>query len=243
MTIDDLHKLLLDHVRPPHFELLERANFHKITRETNETMRNFLLRLQQQASRCGFGDQLKTKIRDRIVAGVNNTDIEKKLLIPDLTMEKAQEILLESHNLSQAVGNDPVLLSNTYKNKQYIYNKNKSFMDHFKKQTPSPAAPQKSTGKCFSCGGPHFRNVCKFRTAVCRQCKKTGHIAKVCRSNATKITSVEDNESINRCFLTKKGNYLWEKVGIENKLFDFTVESGSPVSVISSSMYYTSKKI
>ena len=53
------------------------------------------------------------------------------------------------------------------------------------------------------------------------------------------LTSVEDNESINRYFLTKKGNYLWEKVGIENKSFDFIVDTGSPVSIISSSIYYT----
>ncbi|KAM3820754.1 uncharacterized protein M6D78_019220 [Vipera latastei] len=44
---------------------------------------------------------------------------------------------------------------------------------------PSNAAnPQ----KCAGCGGNHVRNLCKFRSATCWACKKTGHIAMVCRS-------------------------------------------------------------
>nr|XP_037275485.1 uncharacterized protein LOC119168184 [Rhipicephalus microplus] len=37
-------------------------------------------------------------------------------------------------------------------------------------------------GSCAGCGGPHERRLCRFRDAQCRGCGKTGHIAKVCRS-------------------------------------------------------------
>ncbi|KAL3226611.1 hypothetical protein MRX96_024815 [Rhipicephalus microplus] len=37
-------------------------------------------------------------------------------------------------------------------------------------------------GSCAGCGGPHERRFCRFRDAQCRGCGKTGHIAKVCRS-------------------------------------------------------------
>ncbi|KAL3188351.1 hypothetical protein MRX96_023018, partial [Rhipicephalus microplus] len=37
-------------------------------------------------------------------------------------------------------------------------------------------------GYCAGCGGPHERRLCRFRDAQCRGCGKTGHIAKVCRS-------------------------------------------------------------
>ncbi|KAL3218078.1 hypothetical protein MRX96_006058 [Rhipicephalus microplus] len=37
-------------------------------------------------------------------------------------------------------------------------------------------------GSCAGCGGPHERRLCRFRDAQCRSCGKTGHIAKVYRS-------------------------------------------------------------
>ena len=73
------------------------------------------MRLQQQASRCGFNDQLNNQLRDRIVAGINNQEVEKKLLVPDLTIKIAQEILLAHDNLTQAVGSDNVLFTNKKK--------------------------------------------------------------------------------------------------------------------------------
>ena len=61
--------------------MTERATFHKIFREPEERMKDFLLRIQQQASNCQFGDQLESQMRDRIVAGVNDEEVERKLLI------------------------------------------------------------------------------------------------------------------------------------------------------------------
>lgn len=34
--------------------------------------------------------------------------------------------------------------------------------------------------KCFSCGGAHHRNQCKFKDATCHRCGSRGHIVKVC---------------------------------------------------------------
>lgn len=41
-----------------------------------------------------------------------------------------------------------------------------------------PSKPQ-----CLSCGENHPRGSCHFRAAVCRQCGKPGHLARVCRSS------------------------------------------------------------
>ena len=35
---------------------------------------------------------------------------------------------------------------------------------------------------CYHCGGNHSSDMCRFKTAECRFCKKIGHIAKVCKS-------------------------------------------------------------
>ena len=48
-------------------------------------------------------------------------------------------------------------------------------------QQQSP--PQRATGQsCAGCGGVHPRVNCRFRSAMCRLCRKVGHISTVCRS-------------------------------------------------------------
>ncbi|KAL1435339.1 hypothetical protein MTO96_011045 [Rhipicephalus appendiculatus] len=57
----------------------------------------------------------------------------------------------------------------------------KTFSD-FVQAPISNGASRDSSGSCTSCGGPHERRLCRFRAVQCRECGKTGHIAKVCRS-------------------------------------------------------------
>ena len=92
--IDDLKSKLSSHLRPTSFELTERARFHNLVRRSDETCRNFLLRLQRQAAKCSFGADLKTQMRDRIVAGIQDKDLQKRLLRETaLTYDTAREIL------------------------------------------------------------------------------------------------------------------------------------------------------
>lgn len=35
---------------------------------------------------------------------------------------------------------------------------------------------------CYRCGGNHLAPNCRFIEAVCRECNKKGHLARVCRS-------------------------------------------------------------
>ncbi len=49
-SITEIQEALLCHVRPAQFELVERARFHTLIRNPNETVREFIVRLQRQAS-------------------------------------------------------------------------------------------------------------------------------------------------------------------------------------------------
>ena len=97
-SVNDLKKLLMGHLQPIHFEATERACFHNLIRRGEETLRSFLLRLQHQAAKCNFGAQLKDQLRDRIVAGINDPEIQKRLLRETpLTFDKAKATL-ETHD-------------------------------------------------------------------------------------------------------------------------------------------------
>ena len=39
---------------------------------------------------------------------------------------------------------------------------------------------------CHRCGGKHLPSACRFRGAECYECHKKGHLARVCKSQATR---------------------------------------------------------
>ena len=79
-TIQELQNLLMGHLRSTQYELTERSRFHSLSRHPGESLRSFLLRVQQQAAKCNFGNQLTIQMRDRIVTGVGEPEVQKKLL-------------------------------------------------------------------------------------------------------------------------------------------------------------------
>ena len=89
-----LQASLQGHLCPTNFATSERARFHTLIRRPGETMRSFLLRLQQQATKCAFGNDLQTQLRDRIVVGVSDAEVQKQLLQEaQLTFQSAKRIL------------------------------------------------------------------------------------------------------------------------------------------------------
>lgn len=77
---EKLKSLLLQHVKPTNFEASERAKFHSMVRDPNTGIREFILELLTQAAKCDFGDLLDMQLKDRIVAGINNTVLQNELL-------------------------------------------------------------------------------------------------------------------------------------------------------------------
>ncbi len=76
----EIQEALLRHVRPAPFELVERAMFHTLVRNPTETVRDFIVRLQRQASMCNSEGQLGDAPRDRLVAGIKKPELQRKLL-------------------------------------------------------------------------------------------------------------------------------------------------------------------
>ena len=252
-TVKQLQTLLMSYLRPVHFETTERAKFHNITRLGEEPLRDFLLRLQRQASKCNFGDQLTIQLRDRIVAGVNDPEIQKRLLRePGLTYDKAKSILetwddiniamsgqvaqVNFQERSRKPSSQPSRHGNRFQGKDKAHFSRKQYEDRPKKTNLSP---------CDSCGGPHKRNTCKFQKAECFVCHKLGHISKVCRSRKTShktavvsshplhSNSSDDDCSEFQSLAVDSRSHLHHRLTFSTgKTADFIVDTGSPVSFI-----------
>ncbi len=57
-SIAEIQEALLRHVKPAQFQLVERAKFHTLVRNSNETVLEFVVCIQRQATKCNFQEHL-----------------------------------------------------------------------------------------------------------------------------------------------------------------------------------------
>ena len=74
-------------------EIVERYKFNTLTRGPQQSVASYIAALRAQAERCNYRGRLKEMLRDRLVCGVNNNVIQKRLLSEAaLTYHSAVEI-------------------------------------------------------------------------------------------------------------------------------------------------------
>ncbi|VDP61677.1 unnamed protein product [Schistosoma curassoni] len=57
------------------------AHFNKLVRAPKQTIKDFIIQLRIQASKCNFGEQLHIRFRDRLIAGINNSKLQNIIQI------------------------------------------------------------------------------------------------------------------------------------------------------------------
>ena len=201
-TVSELQQHLVRHLTPANFEATERAKFHNIVRQRKEKLRSFLLRIQQQAAKCNFGDQLWTAMRDRVIAGVNFPEVQRKLLADKgMTFEKAKLLLEESDGISS-------VLSPT--SSAVLYNHNRQQERKPTRPTTNPqsstAGPRPNVGACYTCGENHLRANCRFRNAKCHNCQNVGHIKKACKQKVVTANMISEDDCDITSVLNISGN-------------------------------------
>lgn len=53
---------------------------HRIIRQYNQKIKEFILELLKQASRCNFGGQIHVELRDGLIVEINIRNLEKDLM-------------------------------------------------------------------------------------------------------------------------------------------------------------------
>ena len=178
-TYDELIDALSSHFKPTPSEIVERCRFHSRARKPGESVATFVAELRSLSEFCNFGDTLDTMIRDRLVCGINDDAIQRRLLSePGLTYTKSVELAQSMETAAQNV------------------KELKTKPEHSNVQPRTPAAGQdvhyvsgpsgnkKSSPTCFRCGKMgHIASSCKVsRLVVCHRCGKRGHLQKACKS-------------------------------------------------------------
>ena len=136
--------------------------------------------LRKLALDCNYGDKLSEMLRDRLVCGIGDDRIQRRLLSePDLTFEKALKLAQAIETASKDV-KDLQSLESTHSHMRAPQAVHKMSTKQFStKQLHQYNA-------CYRFGGEQHRaGDCRFIKETCHKCGKMGHIQKVCRSGGS----------------------------------------------------------
>ena len=229
--------------------------FRNATQDPGEPLDSYHTRLRRLAQLCEFPDE-EEEIKSHIILTCSSSRLRRRALRENmnlkaildyargLEMAERQAQGIEDKNKVCKVKAKPAQASNTRNNDNLSTSVKK---------------------KCYRCGGdfPHQGRPCPALHVSCRNCRKIGHFAKVCRSTPAgpKVNATNEKESdessdeeyaygvtINS---VKSKKYSTSKVTIRNKTVEFLIDSGAGVNIMDSETYNninlplqdTSKKI
>ncbi len=230
------------HFNPKPSVIVERFQFHSRVQQAGESVATYVAELRRLSQHCQFAKTLEDMLRDRLVCGIGDARIQRRLLSETaLDFSKALELAQameaadrNAHNLQKASG--PL---------------HSTAMHAVRKQGSG-------MGGCFRCGGGHVGSECRFRETVCHACGKKGHLARVCRSSARgakqnwseRKTSAqhanfvrdeegggeeEDTSAVYRMFrvTARRSDPLYVTLQVHQKALRMELDTGVSVSVIS----------
>ena len=172
-SYDEIVKILKDHYNPKPSPIIQYFKFNSRDRLSRESIAAYVAALRALGEHCQFGARLDEMLRDRLVCGVQDSAIQRRLLQePELTYKSEYDLAIameaatrDAHDLKKPVA------ATTHSVQQVL-------------KTP------KAMFVCNRCGGKgHTSNFCRFREASCRACGKKEHLARVCRSKGKQTRS------------------------------------------------------
>lgn len=186
-SYEELVCMLKGHLCPKASEMAEQHRFVFRLQEDCESIGQYVTSLKQIANNCNFvctnckTSTMDVHIRSQLIRGVSDNEICERILQQGsaLTLEETTKLALatEAAKLeSQQMQTQRPSISAAV-NKVNLHNK---FQDMSIKEKVKSLR-----GHCFRCGSEsHKSNECNARDKTCQQCRKVGHIAKVCFTNS-----------------------------------------------------------
>ena len=146
----ELVEVLTDHFSPKQSEIVQRSKFYSRSRKPGENILSYVAELCALAEHCNFGGTLDVMICDRLVCGVNDDSIQKRLLTEGdkLSLTKAISIA-QSYEMAEKHATE---LLPQDADSQPVY-----------RVQPAPAtgAPRKKCYRCAKAG--YWPSACRFK--------------------------------------------------------------------------------
>lgn len=202
LSYEELKTILISHFDRAKNKYAESIRFRHITQQSGKTIANFALRLRQGAAHYEYEEFLDRMLTKQLLHGLGSREMCDEIVAKKpATFAEAFEIanaleairkitneVKESSSPAPEATNKLGYGSPKVKCDKKTWRQRSSsrgrkqqrnYLDTSKQQNSSELSNGNS---CKSCGGKHARSQCCFRDAVCHECSKKGHIAKVCKS-------------------------------------------------------------
>lgn len=209
-TFAQLVTLLKNHFNPKPSEIVQRFKFDSRMRKPTESVAEYVAELRKLSQDCNYGETLSQMLRDRLVCGINDDRIQRRLLSETaLTFESALSIAqaMESAN----------------KNVQDLQMKVGAMSCNAVRSGESRSHGNWQTDKeCYRCKEKHSPTDCRFKKEKCHACGMIGHLARACRNkkkkNAEKRMDKRSREGRGRNFKQeRKVHYCSSRMAEESE--------------------------
>ncbi|UYV63124.1 K02A2.6-like [Cordylochernes scorpioides] len=237
---------LKKHFNPTPSAIVERSKFSNRARRPGEKISIYIAELKKMAEYCKFGSTIDEAIRDRLIAGIEDDNIQRKLLGEgdSLTLHRAIEIALAL----EAAAQDAKDLQ-SQRNPEVVM-KIKQGNWRLKPSTTGKFTRSESY-TCIRCGSKdHKQDKCPHLKAKCFNCGKVGHLGRSClkRKSQRNYTANKDGNKVHAIAETEISSQifkiinLWRttdpikiEVQINDKILSLEYDTGSAYSLISKS--------
>lgn len=183
----DTPKKILDRLErqftPTQNLIYNRYIFNSTNQGEDEPIDAFVNKLREAAKICSFGAIEEELIRDRLVLGIRDDSIRKKLLLDTkLTLDTAITSCKLNEQTVQQLGK--IQRSGEVENKIY----------KVKTHRKDKRVEKKEFKNCRYCGGKHEKKKesCPAYGATCLKCQKKNHYAKCCKTKTQAVKEIED---------------------------------------------------
>ena len=264
-NIDRVLELLQAHCIGETNEIYERYLFNKRDQDAGESFDSYIACLRSLAKTCNFGELQDSMIRDRVVVGIRDNGIRKRLLTESkLTLSKCIDICranettarqLREMTLNPSEEVKALTTGNPRRNgAQGNKERNKG------KRTPNNQSPQ---GTCKFClkNHPFKKELCPAWQKKCNSCGGDNHFAgsPVCKGKYPNRGKQKQNKGKQAVYKVEEESdesdyaFVVESVGslntdnhhkkifaamnVENLTVKFQLDSGSTVNILPVDVY------
>ncbi len=160
-TFEEIVELVQNHENPKPSAIVQRFKFNTRFRKLSESIASYVAELRNISEHCDFQNTLEEMLRDRLVCGINDEQIQRRLLAEStLDFRKAMKI---STSMETAIKNAKDLTNQTSSG-NYSLNRVGDEVQRDQKGT--------RTADCGKCGGRHNAPERAHSEEVSKQTKK-----------------------------------------------------------------------
>ena len=187
-TLEEIVDRVKAHFHPKPSPLIRRFEFNGRNQKQGETIAEFTAAIRKIADDCAYGTVLNDMLRDRLVFGVADKRLQKRLLRESskITYAQARDMALAAESANK----DAKRIQAGHEDESASTPGDVAYVDR-KPRTPRGPPnrvrqPDRTSpsSTCYRCGGKHDASKCRFKDYECRYCHKKGHLAKACHKKA-----------------------------------------------------------